>query len=207
MIRALRRLSGTQLFAIFVGIVVVVVVVFMFATGGFDLSGDDNDDPLALDTTEQSADDDTPAPEADTSAAEPAPGGTVRSQDNAFQFGDLRMAVTDIRLTTSVSEGRDTVEAIERFASVLLTVRNTGDVPTSLAGRLRLRDGRGREYTPNLTATAAVALRDEDRQDALAYELQPGLNIDLVVVFDVPDDAEDFRLRVLGGYVDVTLDR
>lgn len=204
MIRALRHLSGTQLFAIVVAIVVVVVVVFMIATGGFDIGGsDDSDDPLAVATEEP--DDQAAAPAGDTST-EVTP-TSARTQDDAFQFGDLRMAVTDIRLTSTVSEGRDTVVAIERFASVLLTARNTGDTPTSLAGRLRLRDGRGREYTPNSAATAAVALRDEERQDALAYELQPGLNVDLVVVFDVPDDAEDFRLRLLGGYVDVTLDR
>ena len=39
----------------------------------------------------------------------------------------------------------------------------------------------------------------------LAVELQPGLTVDLVLVFDVPEDAEGLLLRVGGGFVDVAL--
>ena len=126
--------------------------------------------------------------------------------DQAFLFGDLRVVVTDLQLSTMVSEGRDTVAAIEQFASVLLTVRNTGTRPVSLAGALLLIDERGRTFTPNVMATAAVALRNESRFDALTFELQPSIATNLVVVFDVPEEVLGLRLRLLGGFVDVDLD-
>ncbi len=205
MIRALARLSGTSLFAIFVGIVVIVVVIFLIASGGVDL-GSSDDDGGVLGAIEQAADEDEDAGDADADDSPAVASGAAR-QDEAFQFGDLRLAVTDLRLSTLVSEGRDTVEAIEQFATVLLTVRNTSDAPVSLGGRLLLLDGRGRIFSPDAEATAAVALRDESRRDGLVVALQPGLETDLVVVFQVPELAENLRLRLSGGYVDVELDR
>ncbi len=83
----------------------------------------------------------------------------------------------------------------------------TGGEPLSLDGGLQLVDASGRVFTPNPVATAAAAGRIDDREDALAIRLQPGITADLIVVFDVPNDAEDFRLRLRGGFVDVTLDR
>ena len=144
----------------------------------------------------------------DAAAADrPTAAGDAPQQDEAFQFGSLRLAVTGIRLSTMVSEGRDTLEAIEQFASVLLTVRNTSDAPVSLAGRLLLLDGQGRIFSPDAEATAAAALRAESRRDGLVVDLQPGLETELVVVFQVPEEAENFRLRLSGGSVDVELDR
>ncbi len=207
MIRALARLSGTSLFAIFVGIVVIVVVIFLIASGGVDL-GSSDDDGGVLGAIEQAADEDEDEDAGDADADDsPAVASGAARQDEAFQFGDLRLAVTDLRLSTLVSEGRDTVEAIEQFATVLLTVRNTSDAPVSLGGRLLLLDGRGRIFSPDAEATAAVALRDESRRDGLVVALQPGLETDLVVVFQVPELAENLRLRLSGGYVDVELDR
>jgi hypothetical protein len=206
-IRALARLSGTSLFAIFVGIVVIVVVIFLIVSGGVDLGSSDDDDGV-LGASEQ-VEGDAGDENAEDVATEDSSGATssAHQQDEAFDFGDLRIAVTDIRLSTLVSEGRDTVEAIEQFATILLTVRNTSDAPVSLSGRLLLLDGRGRIYSPDVEATAAVALRDESRRDGLVVGLQPGLETALVVVFQVPEEAENFRLRLSGGYVDVELDR
>lgn len=207
MIRALARLSGTSLFAIFVGIVVIVVVIFLIVSGGVDLGSSDDDGGL-LGASEQVEDEatDEDAGEAAADDGSAALSGAAQ-QDEAFQFGELRLAVTDIRLSTIVSEGRDTVEAIEQFATVLLTVRNSSDAPVSLAGRLLLLDGQGRTFSSDAEATAAVALRDESRRDGLVVDLQPGLETELVVVFQVPEQAENFRLRLSGGFVDVELDR
>ena len=201
MIRAVFRLSGTAQFGILVGVVVIAVIVLFLVSGGIDLGGSDDEDPLAI---EQLNDED--ADETASSGGQGSSPGEVQIQDQAFQFGDLRVVVTDLRLSTMVSEGRDTVEAIEQFASVLLTVRNTGTTPVSLAGALLLIDEEGRTFTPNVMATAAVALRDDSRFDGLSFELQPSIATNLVVVFDVPQEASGLRLRLLGGYVDVDLD-
>ncbi len=129
------------------------------------------------------------------------------TMETPFQFGDLRVAVTDLALSDIVSEGSDEQLAIALFATVRLSVRVTGGEPLSLEGSLQLVDAAGRVFTPNPVATAAAAARIEDRADALTIRLQPGITTDLIVVFDVPNDAEEFRLRLSGGFVDVTLER
>ncbi len=211
MIGVLRRMSGTQLFAIFVGIVVVVVIVFLLSSDQLSFNSDDDEGPLGPDTSEVDSSDSDPSDGDSPDGADPetAPGGlaTQVAQDQAFQFGNLRLAVTEISISTIVSEGRDSVEAIERFATVFITARNTGLTSLSLAGSLLLIDGTRRQFTPNLAATAATAFRDDARQDALNFDLQPGIDSDLIVVFDIPDESQDFRLRISGGFVDVELER
>ena len=207
MIRALARLSSTTLFALFVGVVVIVVIAFLVVGGGVDL-GTSDDNEGALGASEQVQEDASGAVSSDEATSEaPLSTGSASQQDVAFQFGDLLLAVTDIRVSRLVSEGVDEVEAIERFATVLLTVRNTGDAPLSLNEQLQLLDDQGRAFSPDAEATAAVAVRDGSANDALVARLQPDLEIELVVVFQVPEGAENFRLRVRGGYVDVVLER
>lgn len=202
MIRAVFRLSGTAQFGILVGVVVIAVIVLFLVSGGIDLGGGDDDDPLAI----EQLDDQVEGDASDASSGQDTSPSATQTEDQPFQFGDLRVVVTELQLSTIVSEGRDTVEAIEQFASVLLTVRNTGTRPVSLAGALLLIDEGGRTFTPNVMATAAVALRDDSRFDALSFELQPSIATNLVVVFDVPEEVLGLRLRLLGGYVDVDLD-
>ena len=195
------------LFALFVGVVVIVVIAFLVVGGGVDL-GTLDDNEGALGASEQVQEDASGAVSSDEATSEaPLSTGSASQQDVAFQFGDLLLAVTDIRVSRLVSEGVDEVEAIERFATVLLTVRNTGDAPLSLNEQLQLLDDQGRAFSPDAEATAAVAVRDGSANDALVARLQPDLEIELVVVFQVPEGAENFRLRVRGGYVDVVLER
>lgn len=211
----LRRLSSTQLYALAVGIIVVVVVIFLIASGGVSLGGGDDEDVLALPPAAAELADEEAGEDDDASSVQSAPadGGAIPAplsglvRDEPFQFGDLRLIITDLRLSNVVSEGRDEVTAIERFASVRLTVRNSGRAPLSLADALQLLDDEGRLFRPNAAASAAAALRSDGVGDALSVALQPGITTELIVVFEVPNGAEGFRLRVSGGFVDVELDR
>lgn len=212
------KFSSTQLYALIVGVVVIAVIAFLIANGTFELgSGDDDSDDALAQTSEQAQVEGSsseqsqsqPAADADDAGGEStaAPAVGLQPMDSAFQFGDLRIIVTDVRLSDLVGEEGDETLALERFARVRLSARNTGRAPFTLAETLVLVDGLGRRYTPNATATANAARIDNDRSDALAQDLQPGITTDLVVVFDVPEEAEDFRLRIEGGYVEVELDR
>ena len=211
---SLRRFRTTQWYALVVLVAVTAVVVFLVASGTFDLSSDDDADPLALSTTTTDADtaSETTAGDSAESTADsgsitaPTSGASV-ALDELFQTGDLRVLVTDSRFAGSVGEDVDDAVARGRFVVVSLTVRNTGPEPLSLADRLGLVDGAGRAFSPDAHATAVAARRDGNRVDAVAMALQPGLTLDLVVVFDVAEDAEDVRLRLRGGFVDVALEQ
>ena len=219
-----QRLASTQGYALLVGIVVIAAAAVVIVSGGVSLGSDDDEDPLALaetsSTTESDAsadvgsDDDSAAstqaadiaPAADGAAASAAAASAALERDQPFQFGDLRIAVTDLRLSRIVSEGSDEQAAIEQFASVSLTARNTGLIPSSLRDSLQLVDDQGRLFTASDEATAAVARRSTERADALVTVLQPGITTDLIVVFEVPEEVEGLQLRVTGGYVDVSLE-
>ena len=201
--RVLRRLSVIQLYALLVVVAVVAVGVFLVATGAFDLDGDDTDNNPSAETAAVA----DAAAAADDAGTAPGPQTLTASLEEPFQFGDLLITVTRLRLSDSVSEGRDELVAAARFASVNLRVQNAGTGPLSLAGALQLVDGLGRVYTPNPAASAAVAVRDDSPADALAVALQPGIEVEMIVVFDLPDDAEDLRLRIRAGFLDVVLDR
>ena len=185
------------MFALFVGAVVVVVVVFLFATGQFE-SGDD-EDPLALSSEGASAVADAVSGRADSA-------GSLVALAEAFQVGDLRLLVTERRFGSQVGENRDGVNAQGRFVVIALTARNVGVDPIMLGDRVQLFDDLGRSYSPVPEASATAAMRNPEREDGLAVELQPGLTVDFVLVFDVPEEAKGLRLRMGGGFADVDLD-
>ena len=218
-------MSLTQRYALIVGVVVIAVVVFLIANGTFEIGGggdgsdDGNGDSLALDqSTDQGADASDGERWERGEAVVSADGGTgvegevvgptgLLVMNQAFQFGDLRMAVTEIRLGDRVGPENGEVEALERFATVHLSARSTGLAALELAGRLLLVDAQGRGFEPNAVATAAAERATADRVNALTVALQPGITTDLIVVFDIAEEANDFRLRISDGFVEVALER
>ena len=196
----MAKFSATQKYALVVGVVVIVAIVFLIISGTFKLgSGDDApDDPLAVSAEPAEPDED----EADD---RPPPAAGRQAMDRAFQFGDLRVIVTDLEISDSVGHEGDETLATERFARVQFSARNSGSAPLLLDGALVLIDANGRSFSPNLAATENAARVDAEYGDALMLHLQPGILTDLVVVFDVPHDGFGFRLRIKGGYVDVEL--
>ena len=207
----MRKFSSTQLYALVVGIAVIAILGFLVANGTFEFGSDDAGGESLSEAVEQAdeepSDADGAEAEAEDGDVEAAPSVGLQAMDTAFQFGDLRVIVTDIRLPDRVGEEGDETLALERFARVRLSARNTGLDAFTLDGALALIDGMGRRFTPNGVATENAARIDLSLGSALTQDLQPGITIDLVVVFDVPEEAEDFRLRISGGFAEVALDR
>lgn len=196
---------GTRGYALLVLAVVVVVVVYLIATGTFDVGGNDEEnDALALPAAEATTAEPGGEEESAPAAADET-GASGIAFDEPFQFGDLRVRVTDLELTDAVGTEDDDTQATGRFAVVRLTVRNTGRAPLRLTDDLRLIDSAGRVFTPAADASAVADRRDGDRLDALTAEIQPGFTVDLLVVFDVATDAEGLHLRLSGGFVEVPL--
>lgn len=209
----MRNLSSTQLYALVVGIAVIAIIAFLIVNGTFEFGDDDeNGDDALAQTTEQTEpeerEDGGEQAQSDAEKGDAAtPAAGLQPMDSAFQFGDLRLIVTDIRIADRVGQEGDETLALERFARLRFSARNTGLDAFTLDGSLVLIDAVGRRYTPNATATENAARIDADRGNALTQDLQPGITTDLVVVFDVPEEVGDFRLRITGGYVEVELDR
>ena len=197
----MARLSPTQKYALAVGIVAIAVIAFLIVNGTFRFGEHDPGDDTIPQEEEFAAADD----EDDGEAPAPAVAGR-QPMHRAFQFGDLRVIVTGLTVTDLVGQEGAESEALERFAMVHLSVRNTGTSPRTLDGALGLVDATGRSFTPNRLATENAGIAHPDHVDALVQVLQPGIITQMVVVFDVPHDAYGLRLRIEGGYVDVELE-
>ncbi len=198
----MAKLSPTQKYALVVALVVIVVIAFLIANGTFQFGEHNPGDDIIPQEEEMAAG----ADDGDDGEA-PAPAVAGRQpMHRAFQFGDLRVIVTGLTVTDMVGqEGAESL-ALERFAMVHLSARNTGTSPLTLDGALGLVDATGRGFSPNRLATENAAIAHPDHADALVQVLQPGIITQLVVVFDVPHDAYGLRLRIEGGYVDVELE-
>ena len=197
----MARLSPTQKYALVVGIVAILVIAFLIINGTFQFGDDQGPGDDSAPQEQVTAADD----EDDGEAPAPAVAGR-QPMHRAFQFGDLRVIVTGLTVTDLVGQEGAESEALERFAMVHLSVRNTGTSPRTLDGALGLVDATGRSFTPNRLATENAGIAHPDHVDALMQLLQPGIITQMVVVFDVPHDAYGLRLRIEGGYVDVELE-
>jgi hypothetical protein len=89
------------------------------------------------------------------------------------------------------------------FVVLRLAVVNAGLEPVARFPwwSLRLRDGAGRLFTPQESATLAYVAGDRTLDRPEAY--QPGLTYREAVVFDVPPDASGWRLQADDGSLDL----
>lgn len=199
----MARLSPTQKYALVVGLVAIAAIAFLIVNGTFQF-GDDHDPGDDIIPQEE----EMAAGEGDGELDGVAPAAAGRQpMHRAFQFGDLRVIVTGLTVTDLVGQEGAESEALERFAMVHLSVRNTGTSPIALDGALGLVDANGRSFTPNRLASENAGIAHPTHVDALVQVLQPSIITQLVVVFDVPHDAYGLRLRIEGGYAEVELEQ
>ena len=97
------------------------------------------------------------------------------------------------------------LEAHGVFLAVNLEVTNAGLEPIDRFPwwQLRLRDDKGRVFTPQTDATASYEASQQPRQRPEDY--QPGIAYDEVVVYDVPPGAGAFTLESEDGTLNVPL--
>lgn len=97
--------------------------------------------------------------------------------------GQFTFTVTDWECgAREVSRGVFTATAVGRFCLLSLTVENTGEAGRRFAAaNQRLFDDEGRTYEVALQETLLMNAGD------IGAELNPGLSIDVLLIFDVSD--------------------
>ncbi|HET7094263.1 MAG TPA: hypothetical protein VFI22_12305, partial [Thermomicrobiales bacterium] len=106
--------------------------------------------------------------------------------------------VTSLPNYSSQSGDALTIEPRGAFVIVRLAVAYTGSRGSGSFPwwNLRLRDGAGRTFTPQATATASYAVADPDvRRSRQSGKYRPGAIYDEGVVFDVPSNSDELSLR------------
>jgi hypothetical protein len=122
-----------------------------------------------------------------------------------FVYGSVLYTITGVDKKVQVQQGTSIFTASGTFVLVSVTVRDQGQAPVTLQpSSFSLRDSQGREFSLHQAATRAAS-SVPGKTDLFAEALQPGVDRQAVIVFDVPRADSDFSLRLYSGYVDVSL--
>lgn len=137
----------------------------------------------------------TPSPTTEPPSETPTSTATDSGSTNVHQLGErftgpldaIGWKATNSRVEPSIGNA----SADGRFVLVHLdATESAGETVTISSGVIRLEDGSGTRYAVDETGMNAVDTPFE------FGEVYPGTGIDGDLVFDVPDDATDLRLRI-----------
>jgi hypothetical protein len=125
------------------------------------------------------------------------------------QDADLAFTISAVDCGATTLNGPVTRTAQGQFCFVTLNVKNDGRAPaTFIAGLQLLMDRQNRRFGPDLpTTTAHPANTGHDVMEAV---VNPGNDLDAVLVFDVPPDAQLVAASLRqattgpGAFVDLT---
>ena len=83
-----------------------------------------------------------------------------------------------------------------KFVIVKLTVSNTGKKPQSMFSNMYLLDKLEREFSYSSSGKSALLMSGDQTVEILESEVQPGLQNNISIVFDIPVGAEDLKLKI-----------
>lgn len=127
------------------------------------------------------------------------------SPNEPFAYGSVLYTVGNITKAADVKHGTTSVQAVGTFILVPLTVANQSQEPVTFQpSDFALHDAEGQVFSLHGGATG-LASAAPGKSDLFAEALQPGLEIQAVLVFDVPKQASAFDLRISSGFMDVKL--
>lgn len=143
----------------------------------------------------ESADEDEDAPEAeeageaDADPDQPGIGDVVSSADFEFTVTEVETGVQRIGSEYLSTDARG------QFILVRATVTNTGSQEqTFWADDQRLMDTEGRTHSSDTEASFYL-----DETDSWLTDVNPGVTADVVLVFDIPDDAVPAEVQLQGS--------
>ncbi len=194
----LRNLSGTQRYALFVLLVVVIVVIYLFVSGGFgELTG--GGDEQAETQSEQA--------EALRlrQLGELVAFAQVPLGDRA-QVGDIEISVQGISYPDQVRIAGFWRQPAERYGQLILRVTNRGSASVLLPlESLQLVSSDGRSFIADAVVSAGAAAVMEGAVYAAPVLLQPGLTVTVLMIYELPNNAGGLQLRATGAWIDFAL--
>ena len=114
---------------------------------------------------------------------------------------DVKISVTSFTSKDSVGDNQfSTAKAQGVFKLVGLSISNNQkDAITITSANFKLIDDQGREFSDSSEASMALGTSTNKTESFILKQLNPGMSIDGVIVFDVPKDAKGFKLQATGG--------
>ena len=194
LLELVKRMSPLQRYAVLVVVVVIAVALYLFFSGQFSGGGDDGEQSAAVQAE--------PVEPVGPGSRGGSQGGAPVAFGGSGRVGPIDFAVDDASYPTEVPGG----VAVERFGLVRLRAVNRGGSPVLLGPemiQIVSSDGRSFAADAELSLSAAEVVAGAV---APPTTLQPGLAMNLVVVFQLPNSAGGLSLRLHGAWVDFALD-
>ena len=194
----LRNLSGTQRYALFVLLVVVIVVIYLFVSGGFgELTGGGDEQ---AETQSEQAEALRLRQSGELVAFAQVPLG-----DRA-QVGDIEISVQGISYPDQVRIAGFWRQPAERYGQLILRVTNRGSASVLLPlESLQLVSSDGRSFIADAVVSAGAAAVMEGAVYAAPVLLQPGLTVTVLMIYELPNNAGGLQLRATGAWIDFAL--
>lgn len=135
------------------------------------------------------------------------PGEVQADKQQSGKIGDT-VSVGNFSYRVQKAEQAETVgnQYINHTASgtyeiVYVTLRNN-DKESRYAdsNMFKLMDDQGRSFVVSTEATSAYSIANSNQYDLFLKQANPGLEIDGVLIFDIPKDAKGLKLEVSGGF-------
>lgn len=86
-----------------------------------------------------------------------------------------------------------------KFVIVRLIISNNGKKPQSMFLEMNLVDKEEREFSYSTSGKSALMMSGDETVEIIASEVQPGLQKNISIVFDIPVEAEDLKLKIPNG--------
>ena len=120
------------------------------------------------------------------------------------QYGDIAFTVTDVTTAASLGNQFTRKDAQGLFYVVSLKIENkakeTNTIDSSIdSSMITLTDSQGRTFDRSIDGQTAKGMA-QGKVDLFLQQVQPGLNVNGDIVFDIPKDATGLKLLVKGGY-------
>ena len=135
--------------------------------------------------------------------------GTGSKQEEAKQIakvgetvqdGDIAFTVTDGTTATSLGNQYTKKDAQGLFYVISLKIENKAkETKTIDSSMITLTDSQGRTFDRSIDGQTAKGMA-QGKVDLFLQQVQPGLNVNGDIVFDIPKDATGLKLLVKGGY-------
>ncbi len=122
--------------------------------------------------------------------------------NETFNHGDFRYTITGVTDTNVIGSEYNSEHASEgaKFLIVNFTEENlSNETKTVYSERFSLLDNKGREFRVSSKGSTALMFSSKDK-DFLLSEIQPGIKHKSAVVFEVPEEAGGFMVKIPGGW-------
>ena len=115
------------------------------------------------------------------------------------QSGDLAFTVNGVKEYQSLGNSFTSKDAQGVFKVVSLKIENVGkETKTIDSSMIKLTDSEGRTFERSIDGQTAKGL-SQGQVDLFLQQVQPGLNVNGEIVFDVPETAEGLVIELRGG--------